>query len=320
MRKAGNRVRVTAQLVDTASGNHLWAERYDRDLEDIFAVQDEVVETIAKNLGMSLRDATMVQARTRPASNLTAYDHLLRGRSAWWGGRQNEAFGHLEQALAVDPDYAAAHAWLALQYTYDGFSPTRGLTIEEHAKRAWEHAEAALRLDERDAFVHMAVSMAFSFTLGGDRARGFRHSDAAVALNPHDFEIMYCRAYVLARSGRCAEALEWLDKARRLSPVTPYLISEGYSDIYMQMGEYEKALEVIGGQSNLMKKMYIHVAWLNARLGRMDEAASWITEFERVRPAEFDTRAHLRLVADVFPNRGSYEDYVELLRQAGLEV
>ena len=320
VRKAGNRVRVTAQLVETASGNHLWAERYDRDLADIFAVQDEVVETIANSLGMSLRDAALGQARTRPAGNLTAYDHLLRGRSAWWGGRQDEAFGNLELALAADPDYAAAHAWLALQYTYDGFLPTRGLTIEEHARRAWQHAEAALRLDERDAFVHMAVSMAFSFPLGGDRARGFRHSDAAVTLNPHDFEVMYCRAYVLARSGRCEEALEWLDKASRLNPITPYLISEGYCDVYMQMGEYEKALESIGGQGNLPNKIYIHIAWLNAQLGRMDEAKSCMTEYERVRPAEMDTLAHLRLVTDVFPNRGSYEEYVEILRQAGLEI
>ncbi len=320
VRKAGNRVRITAQLVDAATGNHLWAERYDRDLEDIFAVQDEVVETIAANLGQSLRDAALVQARARTASNLTAYDHLLRGRAAWWSGHQNEAFEHLDRALAADPDYAAAHAWLALQYTYNGFHLTLGLTIEELAEKAWEHAEAALRIDERDAFVHMAVSMAFTFTLGGDRARGLRHSDAAIALNPHDFDAMYCRASVLTQQRRFPEALEWFDRARRLSPITSYILAEGYHNIYYGMGEYDKSLDAISGQRELSINMYLGNAVINVHLGRVDEAASWIAAFERERPGDFDTQAYLRLVADVCPHHGSYEERVEILRQAGLEI
>ncbi len=320
VRKAGNRVRITAQLVDAATGNHLWAERYDRDLEDIFAVQDEVVETIAANLGQSLRDAALVQARARTASNLTAYDHLLRGRAAWWSGHQNEAFEHLNRALAADPDYAAAHAWLALQYTYNGSNPTLGLTIEELAVKAWEHAEAALRIDERDAFVHMAVSMAFAFTLGGDRARGLRHSDAAIALNPHDFDAMYCRAWVLAQQRRFPEALEWFDRARRLSPITSYILAEGYCDIYYGMGEYDKSLDALSGHRDLSIGMYLQIAKLNVHLGRVDEAASWIAAFERERPGDFDTQAYLRLAADLFPHYGSYEERVEILCQAGLEI
>jgi TolB-like protein len=320
VRKAGNRVRITAQLVDAATGNHLWAERYDRDLEDIFAVQDEVVETIAANLGQNLRDAALVQARTRTASNLTAYDHLLRGRAAWWSGHENEAFEHLDRALAADPEYAAAHAWLALQYTYNCFNPTQGLTIEELAEKAREHAEAALRIDERDAFVQMAVSMAFTFTLGGDRARGFRHSDAAIALNPHDFDAMYCRAAVLAEQRRFPEALEWLDRARRLSPIMSYILAEQYCVIYYAMGEYEKSLDAISGQRGLPIDMYLYIASSNVHLGRVDEAASWIAAFERDRPEDFDTQAYLRLAADVHPNYGSYEERAEILRQAGLQI
>ena len=194
------------------------------------------------------------------------------------------------------------------------------LTPEEHAELAWKHADAALRFEERDAFVHMAVSMAFSFTLGGDRARGLRHSDAAIALNPHDFEVMFCRAYVLARHGQFQEALDWLDNARRLSPITPLILSEGYFDVYNMMGEHEKALEEIRGQSHISPNMQFEIATANALVGRRDEARSWFARFERERPEHFDTQAYLRFIGDVYPEFPSYEDRVEFLRQAGLQI
>ena len=86
------------------------------------------------------------------------------------------------------------------------------------------------------------------------------------------------------------------------------------------MGEFEKALESIGGQGDLPAKMYIHISWLNAKLGRMDEAASCFAEYQRVKSAEMDTLAHVRLVTDVFSIRGTYEEYVEILCRAGLQI
>jgi len=240
-----------------------------------------------------------VRARTRPTSNLTAYQHLLRGRAAWWNGDSADAFRHVERALTADPEYAAAHAWLALQYTYDHFKCLLDLTIEERDRRAHEHAAAALALADGDPFVHMAVSMVFCFTLSGDKARALRHSDIAIALNPHDYECMYCRAYVLASNGRCREALDWLDKARRLSPVTAYLLCEGYFDVYRSMGDYEKALEVIRDRGRMPANMYLHAAIANGCLGRWETARSWIDRFKRERPRQFDVAAYLRFLIDL---------------------
>ena len=320
VRKAGPRVRITAQLAETTSGKHIWAERYDRQLGDIFAVQDELVEMIASNLGRSLRDAAFDRVRRQPAGSLSAYEHLLRGRAAWWRSESTKAFAHVERALKADPDYAAAHAWLATQYTYDQFKGELDMTIDERAERARQHAHMALRLDDRDPFLHMAVSMVFCFTMGGDQARALRHSDIAISLNPHDYECMYCRAYVLMANDRCREALDWLGRARRLSPIAAYLLSEAYFDVFSKMGEHEKALETIGGQDYLPVNMYLHVALANAHLGRWDKARSWVRKFERERPAHFDIRAYLRFVAGTPLSDMTHRDVVSLLRQADLHV
>jgi len=317
VRKAGARVRITAQLVEAASGRHIWAERYDRQLEDIFAVQDEVVEVVASNLGRSLRDTTFARVRARPLGGLSAYEHLLRGRAAWWSGDFSDAFSHVERALEADPGYAAAHAWLALQYTYDQFKGELDLTIEERTKRAHHHAGTALQLDDRDAFVHMAVSMAFCFTLDSDRARALRHSDTAIALNPHDFECMYCRAYVLAANGRYAEALDWLNRASRLSPVASYLLAEGYSDFYLWMGEYEKGLAVILVQDRVPANTYLHIAIVYILLGRTEEARPWIERFERERPDHFDVCDYLRFLINVYFRDMRFDDALQGLRKAG---
>ncbi|MEZ5832464.1 MAG: BTAD domain-containing putative transcriptional regulator [Dongiaceae bacterium] len=320
VRKVGTRVRISAQLIEAESGRHVWADRFDRQLEDVFAVQDEVVEMVASRLGRSLRDMAFNRARARPVNSLSAYESLLRGRAAWWDGDTEGAFAHVERALAADPNYAAAHAWLALQYTYDQFKYQLNMTIEERARRAREHAEAALRLDDRDAFVQMAVSMVYCFTDGGDRVRALRHSDVAIALNPHDFECMYCRAYVLAWNGKRQEALGWLDKARRQSPITSYHLAEAYFDVHEAMADYEMALKEISGQGRLPVNMYLHIALANVHLDRKGEARRWIEKFECERPDHFDVCSYLRFIVSVFSQGTTYQDVVDHLREVGLHV
>jgi TolB-like protein len=320
VRKAGGRVRVTAQFIEAQSGVHLWAERYDRELADIFALQDEVAGSIVGSLSVNLRETAMTQARARPTENLTAYDYLLRSRASWWRGDGHDGFEHLQSALAEDPKFAAAHAWLALQYAYEGFNGTMEWTPEHAARLAHQHAEAALKYDDHSAFVQMAVSMAFNMTLDGDKARGLRHSDAAVALNPHDFEIMYCRAYVLAFHGRHEEALIWLEKARRVNPIGTYMLAEAYSDIHYMMGNYEKALEVYRGEGDPPVHMLIWFAAAYAQLGRAVEAARCLEQIKRTRPPSFDPAACARLTINICTRPVDAERWREGFRKAGIRV
>ncbi len=320
VRKAGNRVRVTAQLVEVASGNHVWAERYDRNLEDIFAVQDEVVSSVVAKLGLNLREAATAYARGRPTDSLTAYDHFLRGRAAWWRGDWNEGFGHLDRALAADPEFAAAHAWLALQYAYQTYSGTMGFSHEEIADKTREHAETALALDDRDPFVHMAASMAFGFSPRPDKDRGLHHSDVSVTLNPHDFDIMFCRAYNVSFFGRHQEALEWLERARDLNPVSTYMLSECYADTHYMMGNYDKVLESYKGQADVPAHVQVVFAACYAQLGREEEAYACMADMERTRPASFDLAAFIKAQIGCCARTEDAEHWREGFRKAGIAV
>ena len=320
VRKAGERVRVTAQLVKVASGNHLWAERYDRNLEDIFAVQDEVVASVVAQLGLNLREAATAYARNRPTESLSAYDHFLRGRAAWWRGDLNEGFLHLDRALAADSGFAAAHAWLALQYAYQSFGSTMGFSLEEIADKTREHAEAALALDDRDPFVHMAASMALGFSPRPDKDRGLHHSDMSVALNPHDPDVMYFRAYHLAYFGRHEEALAWLERLRALNPVSTYMLSECYTDIYYMMGQYEKALETFRGQADVPAQVQVVFAACLAQLGRIEEAHACVADMERNRPDSFNLESFVNTQIAICARHEDAEHWREGFRKAGIPV
>ena len=320
VRKAGNRVRVTAQLIEATSGNHLWAERYDRSLEDIFAVQDEVASSVVAKLGLSLREAATAYAKTRPTEISNAYDHFLRGRAAWWRGEWNEGFSHLESALESDPGFAAAHAWLALQYAYQSFGSTMGFSAEEISERSHEHAEAALLLDEKDPFVHMAASMAFGFSPQPDKERGLHHSDVSVGLNPHDADVMYCRAYHLAYFGRYQEALEWLDKLRALNPVSTYMLSECYADIYYMMGRYDEVLTTFRGQADVPAQVQVVFAACLAQLGRIEEAHERMAEMEASRPMSFDVLSFVNAQLAACARPQDAEHWREGFRKAGIPV
>lgn len=320
VRKAGNRVRVTAQLVKVASGNHLWAGRYDRDLKDIFDVQDEVVASVVAQLGLNLREAATAYARNQPTENLSAYDHLLKGRAAWWHGHWNEGFLHLDRALAADPGFAAAHAWLALQYAYQSFGNTMGFPPEQIADKAREHAEAALALDDRDPFVHMAASMALGFSPRPDKDRGLHHSDISVALNPHDADVMYFRAYHLAYFGRHEEALEWLERLRALNPVSTYMLAECYTDIFYMMGQYDKALETYRGQANVPAQVRVVFSACLAQLGRIEEAHACMADMERKRPASFDLMSFVNAQIAICARCEDAEHWRDGFRKAGIDL
>jgi TolB-like protein len=169
VRKADNQVRITAQVVEAASGNHLWAERYDRELEDVFALQDEVVQAIASAVPGRIEAAATELARQRPTGNLTAYDYLLRGEWEWWHENNGQALAYFQKAVEVDPNYARAFARLAVLHSYGIFS--QGTAVDEASCRARDCAERAVEIDDGDAAVLAMASTVYSLIGDYDRAR-----------------------------------------------------------------------------------------------------------------------------------------------------
>ena len=162
VRKSANRVRITAQLIDGTTGNHLWAENYDRVLEDVFAVQDDVAQTIISTLVGRLEEESRERASRKSAANLSAYDYFLRGKHCWpdWRGSKEmklQAREMFEKAMELDPEYAAAYIGLAESYMAEFWS---SWTTDRDAAgaRAFEHARKAVELDTRDSHSHLILA------------------------------------------------------------------------------------------------------------------------------------------------------------------
>ena len=263
VRKVGKRVRITAQLVDAIAANHVWADRYDRDLEDVFAVQDEVVRTIVATLAGRLEQAVRERAKRKTTSNLKAYEYLLRGREHYyvWTPKDNRTAREMfEKAIALDSAYAAAHAGLAKTHYMDWVS---GWCHEPDTSlgRFFENAERSVALDDTDSRTHTALGSAHLFRREHDQARF--HFDRALALNASDTRALVNMARYEVNMGNSAQAIERIVQACRLNPFGNFNWYLGQA--YFTGRRYEEAI-------NALKKIRNPVAfvrsWLVASLGQ----------------------------------------------------
>lgn len=320
VRKSGARVRVTIQLTETRSGTQLWAERYDRELEDIFVLQDDVVASIATELGLNLTEAVATRAQSLGPESLNAYDLLLQGRYNWWRGNVNEGFRLVERAVEADPDYAAARAWLALQYAYQTYSASMNLDHDKLGPKSRALAEEALRLDDADPFVHMAASMCFGFTVGGDKARGLYHIDTAAKLNPLDSEILFLRAWHLVYFGRFEEALSLIEHVQRLNPKNGGLVSECLSDAYYFMRDYARCVDTFGGRRDIPAQCLTVHAAAYAQLGEADKVRQCLDDIAIHGPEGFDPGRFARAQISICARPEDAEHWREGFSKAGFEV
>ncbi|MFP6742104.1 MAG: tetratricopeptide repeat protein, partial [Alphaproteobacteria bacterium] len=212
VRKVGNRVRITAQLVEASTGNHIWAERYDRDLEDVFAVQDEVVATIAANLPGRLEDARVAHKRQTPTDSLPAYDCILRGNKHLKAYRRHEvadARAAFERAVALDPKSARARAGLTFTYIQDYFWEDFGARLP-----GLEHAERAVALDRDEPEALLVLGLALAKNSRPDE--GVRMLERAVAIVPASVDMTTMLGIALVHAGRHDEALKAFQASARL--------------------------------------------------------------------------------------------------------
>src|SRR5262249_19689985 len=239
VRKAGEQVRVTVQLIDGPSGGHVWSERYDRPLTDIFAVQDEIVQQLVTTLRVEVREAEQERVRRIPTRNLTAYDALLRGaeylhRITKEGVAQARPL--IEQAIALDPQYAAAYAGLGWTYWEEShWSPD-----PQHLERAFALAQQALALDDSLASAHELLSLVFERRT--QSAQAIAEGERAVALDPNNAYSAAHLGEVLNYEGRPEEAIGWLEKAMRLDPRYPFWFPVQLGLAYRMTGRYAEAI------------------------------------------------------------------------------
>ena len=242
VRKAGDRVRISGQLIDAAIGTHVWAERYDRKFDDIFALQDELTLSVVGAIEPSLRLAEIERVKRKRPDSLDAYDLVLQAQPDVYTrmpAPSTKALVLLERALALDPTYALAHAYAAECHHIIFL---RGGLSEEHRASSIRHAEAATAYGQDDA---LTLSFA-GFVIGmdkHDRAAAFAAFDAALAVSPSSAITYFLGSILLAWAGEAERAIEWGERGLRLSPLDPWRFSAFYSSAlgHFHRGRYEEA-------------------------------------------------------------------------------
>jgi adenylate cyclase len=284
VRKEGKRIRVTAQLVDAASGSHIWAQRFDRDVEDVFAVQSEVTQSIVALLTRRLEDADLERVIRKQTASLVAYDYVLRVKHHHHRVTKEDnaqALLLVEMALGLDPNYAQAHAWLACtlgQAMHRGFiAPS-----ESESERSFVAAETARSLDDNDAECHRILCEINLIRKDFDRAE--YHQQRALSLNPNDPSVVAQRGYLMTCLGQAPEAVEWIEKALRLDPAQP-------GDYYMRSlvvlhvaGRYADATQAFSRLATPQFFTHAHVAACLAELNDGNKAKPYVAEVLRARP------------------------------------
>ena len=242
----GGRVRVTAQLIDAETGNHIWAERYDRALEDVFAVQDEITEAVATAIIPAVADAELRRALRKPPENLGAWEAYQRGL---WHARKatatdnEQALDFFRRSAELDPTFASPHAMLAYYYGW-GFASGGILPVHEISKVAEEHARRAIQLDPDDAIAQAALSW---LSMCDGRSRGaLERAEQAISVAPSDAIAWHAKGRILVFSGRPKEARVASQTALRLSPHGPtnWIILLDLIISHYFEGDYSAAVEV----------------------------------------------------------------------------
>ena len=321
VRKAGNRVRISAQLIDASDGNHIWAQRYDRELADIFDVQDEITLTIAGAIEPELAQIERERARRKPAENLDAWDLCQRGLWHMWQFNKDdnaEAQRMFGEAIEIDPRFAAAHANLSYSHFMDsvlgyGDSPRQSIALAETV------AKQAIAIDDKDAMAHCALGRALSSQ--GDYPAAIAELRTALDLNP-SFALAHLGLGVaLQFHGQAAQAVLECETAARLSPHDPYmwLFETLGAGAHIAMGQFEDAERL--SRSAIRRPgagfwAYANLASALGSLGRFEEAQPILKKLLELQPdfsPEFFESVWVGVDSSVT------EPYFEGLRKAGLD-
>ena len=314
LRKAGNRIRLTAQLIDAKSGKHVWAERYDRELEDIFAIQDELVHAIVTNLIGRVTAADLDRSLRKPAESLAAYDLYLRALQL----ERNydlestlEGLKLLERAVELDPRFARAHVMLAsFLWTTGWFEDMLGAS---YLDRAMSAAKTAIALDPDDGLCHGTLGSIH--LMREDYSQAGQYFERALSLNPHDTMYWTDYAWYLLAIGKSERALEVLDQREVFEPHPPLYHWEVRGQALYGLGRYEDSVTALERSKVTNDWVHANLAACYGQLGRVEEArASWAKIRENVPNVTLSfSWQHIHL-----KSRADQDHWEEGLHKAGL--
>jgi adenylate cyclase len=321
VRRDGDRVRITAQLIDGLSGKHVWAERYDGELKDIFALQDEITMKIITELRGKMVIGGEVRSAARGTKNLEAYIKHLQAAEFSYSLMKDSAIQARklsEEVIALDPEYPKGYLRLALILTADA-ALGRTDSPQQTIARALELVEKAISLDPEDGY---------SYALRGVILVQMRQYDNALAdvskalsLEPNQIGVLNESATVLWRAGKPEEALPLFEKLFRLSPSPALGSFSGASVAYNLVGQYEKAAEVCRKAIQRFPPhylVYVQYSISTSLLGRTEEARASVNELLRLYP-QFSIEQFRGLLSRVgMKDQSSVEKFSEALRKAGL--
>jgi TolB-like protein/Flp pilus assembly protein TadD len=321
VRKAGERVRISAQLIDATTGGHVWAERYDREMQDIFAVQDEITQAIVASMYPELEQFELARVVRQEPENLDAWDSSQRGMWHLWRMTREEnarARSLFEQAAELDPHHAFAFTGLAFTHYADVVfewtdSPARSIAEADRAART------SIALDSRDPYGQMVLSRAH--TLTGQMQKAIAASELAIQINPSMALAYFSLGLMLSSAGRPDDGIAEIEKGIRLSPRDPlmWLAFSYLAFAHFAAQRYEEAID--WAQRSLQQRSdfplpYAYLAASHAHLGRAEEARAALEEVTRQRP-DFSLTSLRASSSGWDPTLA--DRYFEGLRKAGMK-
>ena len=320
IRKAGNRVRVTAQLIDGASGGHLWAERYDRDLTDIFEVQDDITQQIVAALKVTLSAAEKARMVDGGTKDVDAHDFFLKGRELLLGMKKDremleQSTGLFRRAIELDPNYAAAYAGLGMACLLDHQNRWSDAP-EASLDQAQRFADEAIAKDDQDPYAHYVTALVAMFKKDYDRWA--HEADKALSLNPNYALAINARGIFHVYTGEPSKAIPLIERAIRLDPLFQQQYMHFLGTAYFVAGDYDTAAALFKNRIAINPGTDLSRAFLASALGHLgkpDEAHEVWRELMEINPRYFPAEHIGRLP---FRDAADAEKFTIGLRKAGL--